>query len=188
MKSAVRVANALLLGLLICGCAAPKKPAHATAAPPPPPNYNSVVLAVNSEPQGARVYQSGILVGKTPCELTYPIDDSNYATGTLKSPEIVVVADGYLPQTAEPSFEIKPQWRPQTITDQNGSHLDAGTQYQFGHLFLLQRDPAAKVVPQSGTAANARSSSATPAKSPSQLDQLQKAAGMLLQLKSLTGK
>jgi len=165
------------LCLLICGCAASKKTAPITASPPAT-NYNSVVLTVNSEPAGARVYRGGILVGKTPCELTYPIEESSYDTGKMKSPELVVVADGYRPQKVEPSFEIRPQWRPKTIPDQNGTRVAGGKRYPFGHLFLLERDPAA---PKASGATAAKSNAASP------LDQVQKATGLLLQFKSLAG-
>jgi hypothetical protein len=196
MGNVARFAPALLLGLLVCGCAASKNPGASSAAPAAPPAPNSVVLAINSEPSGARVYQGGLLVGKTPCELVYPLEDSSYDTGVMKCQELVVVADGFLPQKAQPCFEVKHEWRPKVASGKNHASVDGGKRYQYGHLFLLERDPKAPVVQQYGAPsppaanqANTRSTSAAPPKAntASPLDQAQKAGSLLLMLKSLSG-
>ena len=95
------------------------------------PGPNKVVLTINSEPPGARVYVGDSYSGTTPLNLWYGIKDINYDEGIMTTGTIVVGKEGYLPQRKkELRLRINSEWK--NTNDQN---------YYFSDLFVLEGDP-----------------------------------------------
>ena len=97
---------------------------------PGPEEKNRLVLTVNSQPQGARVYINGWFYGMTPLGLNYTIENQHYRSCMLRCTPIIVVHDGCLPSRQDLELMIEPEWR-----------YTAGQTHEYGTLFLLERDP-----------------------------------------------
>lgn len=110
--------------LLSSGCGAPG------------PNYT--LVTVNSEPQGAKLYEEGRYIGTTPMTLTYTIQPHHYNSGVLNTKELVCVQVGYTPVKESMKLQIKSQWQPDPE-----NYWSGGNRYNYNHLFLLQPDPRA---------------------------------------------
>ena len=90
-----------------------------------------VKLEINSEPQGARIYEKGRLKGSAPLTLSYRIDDAAFQSGAIELAPMVAVHDTCRPGQVQLRLEVDPAWREGKPP---GPHC-------FGHLFLLERDP-----------------------------------------------
>lgn len=93
-------------------------------------NKNKIKLTVNSEPQGARIYQEGRYMGITPLRLDYTIDKQCYQAGVLRCKPLVAVHDARLPESQQLELKIDPDWR-----------YEGGKTHEYATLFLLKRDP-----------------------------------------------
>ncbi|MFH1022364.1 MAG: PEGA domain-containing protein [Planctomycetota bacterium] len=93
-------------------------------------------VEINSEPQGARIYCDGKLLGTTPCKLQCTIRDDHYQRGEILLTPLIAVADGCLPSgPVELRLEI-PNQKPYSDTE-----YISFANHSFGHLFILRRDP-----------------------------------------------
>ena len=88
-------------------------------------------VEINSEPQGARIYEKGRLKGTAPLVLAYRIDDAAFQSGAIELAPMVAVHDTCRPGQVQLRLEVDPAWRE---GKPSGPHC-------FGHLFLLERDP-----------------------------------------------
>jgi hypothetical protein len=111
----------VIFAVLNLGCATPANLANIT---------------INSEPQGAKLFWQGQYMGTTPYNGTWALEPSHYDTGTLTSPDAVLVKDGYLPVRKDYRLNINPQWRPDPNVYSTGGHT-----FYFHDLVVLQRDP-----------------------------------------------
>ena len=81
------------------------------------PNYqgtallNVVRVIINSEPQGAKIYERGKLIGTTPFTAAYTIDKDAYTTGNFTSEMLTVIKEGYLPREIRPEIKVQPEWK-----------------------------------------------------------------------------
>lgn len=91
---------------------------------------NLIMLTVNSEPQGARIYEEGAYKGTTPLKLEYAIASSAYRNKNMQCNVLLAIHDACLPQKQSPSFQIDPLWA-----------LEENQTYYYATLFLLERDP-----------------------------------------------
>lgn len=98
---------------------------------------NHIELTLNSEPQGARVYQAGRFAGVTPFAWRWRLEPEVYTHPKIGFPALVAVADGCLPQQQNLEFDIDPEWQKQEERT-----------FRVATLFLLQRDPNYKPPPQ----------------------------------------
>jgi hypothetical protein len=97
---------------------------------------NTVELTVNSEPQGARIYQESRYVGTAPLKLNYLLEPANYGTKMPIKP-LIAVREGCLPQQQNLELDIPLEW-----------HNPMAVHYELATLFLLQTDPDYKPPPQ----------------------------------------
>ena len=97
---------------------------------PGPEEKNRLVLTVNSEPQGGRVYINGWFYGTTPLLLNYTIENQHYRSRVLTCTPIIVVRDGCLPSRQDLELKIESKWR-----------YTASQTHEYATLFLLERDP-----------------------------------------------
>lgn len=97
-----------------------------------PETPNTVKVVVNSEPQGAKIYESGKFVGNTPLELNYTVRNDNYRNGAINCTPLIAVMDGYLPVEFSAKLPLEDSWK-----------YESGQTFQSskGMLFLLRRDP-----------------------------------------------
>lgn len=135
-------------------------------------------LVINTEPQGARVYEMpGRYLGTTPLEnFGYAVDDNNRASGLLETREFVFVKEGYLP--AKRQFQLQ-------IRKGHYTHEDIlpHTYYEslsYHELLILERDPNAPNVP------NVQYNHTTIRQEESGLDQSLKLGELMLIIKALS--
>ena len=116
---------ACLLALMgLCGCG---------------PNQHFCDLTINSEPQGARIYEgAGRFLGTTPYEAVYDADARHFDRGVLQTTPLICVLPGYLPQKKQVRLDLTSVPRP-NFEEQAGGV----TRSQYHCLFLLRRDPTA---------------------------------------------
>ena len=95
-----------------------------------PRQKNRISLTINSEPQGARVYENGKFLGQTPFAVQYEIENSSYRAGVLRCVPLIAVHDACLPAKQELELQIDPEWR-----------YESDQTHEYATLFLLKRDP-----------------------------------------------
>jgi hypothetical protein len=93
-------------------------------------NKNAIELTINSEPQGARIYEGGKFWGVTPIVLKYTIDNKDYKAGMIRCRRLIAVHDTHLPDSQDLELQIDRDWR-----------YESGTTHEYATLFLLKRDP-----------------------------------------------
>lgn len=95
-----------------------------------PKNKNKVLITINSEPQGARVYEDGQFIGTTPLKgCYYTLDFQHYDKGSINGKPFTIVHDGFLPKEYHPSISVEHDWR-----------YERGKKYEKSMLVILQRD------------------------------------------------
>lgn len=104
--------------------------ASGCASTPRIPGPNKAVLAINSEPVGARIYEGGELIGTTPYVGSYILKDRHYNSGILSTNEFTIAKEGYLPKTKKLRLGINP----------NDKKLN-DKKFYYSKLFLLEGDP-----------------------------------------------
>lgn len=97
-----------------------------------PEQPNRVHVVVNSEPQGAKVYENGKFVGNTPLEVNYTLRNENYQSGVVNCQPMIAVMDGYLPVEFSAKLPVEDDWKYKNNADLKSSK---------GMLFILRRDP-----------------------------------------------
>ena len=99
---------------------------------------NTIILEVNSEPRGARIYIDGrLFCESTPCAVTYTLEPQHYDSGKVISTPLIAAKEGCLPKEYKLTFIIDPEWR-----------YMQGETFEEGTVFLLKSDPNYTPPPQ----------------------------------------
>ncbi len=137
---------------------------------------NRADLHINSEPQGAKVYQGrGQYMGVTPLILNYNVDEDDRRSGFIRTQELIIIRDGYLPAKTQAMLQLKEERQRDIVP------LDFGASDDYHDLTILVRDPNAPRVNYSVT-----DERISVRHEESGLDQALKTGELLLMLKTLS--
>ncbi|MEK6928825.1 MAG: hypothetical protein AABW65_02640 [Nanoarchaeota archaeon] len=90
---------------------------------------NYLVLTVNSEPVGARIYEKGFYVGEAPVKIERRMGHLSYKSKKINFGTFIAVKDGYLPSVEKIELETNPEWK-----------YGINGRFNYANLFLLKRD------------------------------------------------
>jgi len=176
MKTAITLMFVILS--LLTGCA------HINPTPRTLPNH--VMVTLNTEPQGAKVYEViGGYLGTTPYTLDYTLGESQYTDGRLKGSKLTLVYPGACVEEWNPVFNVSSDMRAyRNIPSTGGKH------FRFHKLIILRASGQA-VVPQVNHYGNQygnqpRNQDITIRKEKDGLDSLNSGLDALFKLDSLT--
>ncbi len=79
---------------------------------PGPQEKLKVSFTLNSEPQGAKVYEGENLIGVTPItNRAYALESGHYESGTFISTKLTLIKQGYDPKEYRISFDVDADWK-----------------------------------------------------------------------------
>ncbi len=135
-------------------------------------------LQINTEPQGARVYQKGQLIGTTPVTFSYAVDQKDHERGTLNILALTLVKDGYFPATTKPRLTVASDPSYVTVYGDEAQTVYIKS-YDYHDLTILKRDPSAPVTYQHNQNINVQHQK-------DDLDTMNSGLDALLKLRALT--
>jgi len=99
----------------------------------------TAVVTLNSQPQGANVFQDGRFLGTTPVQLNYPVNEQNRRSGIITTKTLTISKNGY--KHAYKSCRLKAYSTPVYVSALGRTAPAYNRKLYYNELVLLERDP-----------------------------------------------